>query len=146
MRQILNILACLTILLPFVSLGQINSKKIIENDDCIALFDTLTNLTVFSIVDRMPEPTEGEQSLYEKIAKIKIKPTIREPLTGKIIVAFIVTTNADLIGKRVVQDINGTDYSNQILKIIDEVDWTVGYCKETPVPVLYHLPVRFKNE
>lgn len=87
----------------------------------------------------MPTPEGGELKLYEEIKKLKYPSCMT--LDSKILVAFIVDTSGHVIGKRIIKDIEGTDLSDQVLTLIDNVNWIIGTCKGRPVPVMYQLPV-----
>jgi hypothetical protein len=108
--------------------------------DCSSTIDTLTGGEVYSFVDKMPTPEGGELKLFEEMKKLKYSTCMT--LDSQILVAFIVDTSGHVIGKRIIKDIAGTDLSDQVLTLIDNVNWIIGTCKGIPVPVMYRLPVR----
>jgi len=110
--------------------------------ECVSFVDTLTGMKIYSFVDSMPKPKEGELNLFEKIKGIKVKPICGE-IRGSILVAFIVDIDGNLIGKRIIKNIEGTDFAEQVLTLIDDVEWIVGTCQGNLVPVIYQLPIKF---
>ena len=115
-------------------------KKRSETEDCISLIDSLTGRKIYQFVDRMPSPKDGEAKLLKKLKEIKLN-NIPEHIQTKIIVEFIVDSDGKIFGKRVIKNIEGTDLAEQVLKIIDDIEWTIGTCNGSQVPVIYTLPV-----
>lgn len=118
-------------------------KKSVEFDQCISFIDTLTGKRIYKFVDSMPKPKDGDLNLFEKFKDLKIKPNSGQTQT-KILVAFIIDKDGKLTGKRIIENIEGTDIAEQVLTLIDEVEWIIGTCKGEPVPVIYLLPVKIQ--
>lgn len=59
----------------------------------------------------------------------------------KIYVAFVVKEDGQIIGKRVVRNIEGTDVAEQMLELLDNLKWQPGVCNGRNVATLFLLPV-----
>ncbi|NOS93772.1 MAG: hypothetical protein HOP30_17775 [Cyclobacteriaceae bacterium] len=140
MKQIFSIVF-LTILVN-VSFGQDTLSQNEDNISCQSLTDTLTNLVVFKVVDKMPTVAGGMPALYNDILKGIIFPSASKLKMGsKVFVAFVVDTNGQIIGKRVLRNITGTNIAEQILRIIGDMKWILGTCNEKAVSTLMMLPI-----
>lgn len=118
--------------------GQNDKPKI----SCYSKLDTLTQQQVYRSVDKMPEVKGGFQELSNEVYKtIKWPPNEDKPLDTKIIVAFVVQENGQISGKRVIKNIAGTNFADQLLKIIGELKWSPGTCNGKAVPTLYLFPM-----
>jgi hypothetical protein len=117
------------------------AQKDVKNP-CVSKVDTLTNVEVFLTVDKSPTVQGGMQALYTEVAK-KIKyPDSEGDRTGaKVFVAFIVNTDGQIKGQRIVKNIDGTDLAEQLLDIIDDMKWIPGLCKGKPVATLLVMPM-----
>ena len=106
---------------------------------CIQTFDSLTKKNVYMSVDKMPEVKGGETTLIKLIYK-----EIKYPdgdYVGSVYVAFIVNPDGTLDGKRILRDPSKNKFGNQILNLIDHLEWIAGSCSGNVVPVLYKLPI-----
>jgi hypothetical protein len=112
-------------------------------DSCISQLDTLTRIEVYTDVDQMPTVDGGMQAIYYEISKsIKLPNNFEKySLEGKTYVAFIVTEEGNIIGQRVIKNVEGTDFAEQLLLIIDKFKWYPGICDEKPVPTILILPM-----
>jgi hypothetical protein len=108
--------------------------------DCDSKIDTLTGLEIYTYVDSEPTPKRGEKELYNEFRKIEV-PTCMNSY-GRLIIAFIVDTEGKIEGKRVLIDVEGTDYAEQVLKLIDNIEWLPGICDDIAVPALRMVSVR----
>jgi hypothetical protein len=89
----------------FVAFGQ---KK--DNSSCKTQLDTLTNLQIFTVVDKFPMVDGGMEALYTEISmRVKYPHGDPEIIGSKVIVAFVVNTKGQISGKRIIEDINGAD-------------------------------------
>jgi hypothetical protein len=78
----------------------------------------------------------------KEIRKLKASNTsIRNDPSGRVIVAFIVEVDGTLKGKRVMKNIRGTDLGEQLLQLIDNVNWIPGKCHGQVVPTMQTFPV-----
>ncbi|MEN7547265.1 hypothetical protein AAG747_05060 [Rapidithrix thailandica] len=126
------------------ALGQ-NDEKV-NKSLCESHLDTLTNIEVYLTAEKIPEPNGGMTNLYKMISKTLIFPRQKFERMGiepsKIIVGFIVNEEGRIIGKRIIQNIEGTNVAVQILKIITDFEWKSGFCDNKPVPVMMILPIQ----
>lgn len=113
----------------------------LETTNCLSIIDTLTGRQIYTFVDNMPAPEKGELILFEELKKLKY-PHEYLTMESNMLAAFIVNTDGQLTGKRIINDCSGKYISNQILTLIDNIKWTTGTCNGIPVPVIYLLPVR----
>ena len=135
LKSKIYILTCILFGICLRSYGQADSL------DCISMLDTLIERQVYTLVDKMPTPVGGDIILFEELKKLKY-PQKCGTLNSTILVAFIVDTSGQLIGKRIIKDIEGTDLADQVLTLIDNITWTIGSCNDKPVPVLFQMPIK----
>jgi hypothetical protein len=113
-----------------------------NKDSCLSQFDTLTNREVFTFADRMPVVQGGIQALVKEISrKIRYPHDEKYPIESKVVVAFVIEANGSLTGKRIIQNIAGTDIGNQVLDIVDDFKWQPGSCNGKKVPTLQLFPM-----
>jgi hypothetical protein len=131
-------------LLPILMLNTIAAfGQASPRDSCYAHLDTLTNQKVFKFVDKIPAVQGGMEALLKEISK-KIKyPSIdkKYPVGSNVIVAFVVTIDGSITGKRIIRNIDGTDLGEQLLNIVDDVKWEPGTCNGKKVPTLQLIPL-----
>lgn len=109
---------------------------------CYPQVDTLTKREVYKSVDEMPKVVGGMEELFLQISKKLKYPHIdKHPIESKVIVAFIVDIDGQIIGKRTVKNIEGTRIANDVLDILDDVKWEPGTCNGKVVPVFHLLPI-----
>jgi len=130
--SLITILVCTNLLLCF---GQINYI------DCTSEIDTLTGLTVYTYPDSIPTPKGGEKLLVKELTKLD-SPLRCSTIYGKIFVAFIVDTEGNINGKRVLRDIEETDFADQVFKLVEQLEWMPGTCQGEKVPTVRILGVR----
>lgn len=133
MRLILTILVFKTIF----AFGQTSNDRVA----CSVQLDTLTKQQVYKTVDKMPEVQGGLEALSKEISRIKFPAAARDQGNIKIYVAFIVKEDGQIIGKRVVRNIDVTDSVERILEILDHLKWHPGMCNGKKVATLFLLPV-----
>lgn len=133
MRLILTLMVFKTI----AAFGQTSNDKV----SCSMKLDTLTKEQVYESVDKMPEVQGGLEALYKEISGIKFPATARDQGSIKIYVAFVVMDDGQIIGKRVVRNIKGTDSAEQVLGILDHLKWQPAMCNGRKVATLFLLPV-----
>jgi len=111
-----------------------------DTTDCDSQIDTLTGLEFYKYVDSEPTPKEGEKALFNEFRKIKV-PTCMS-IHGRLFIAFIVDAEGNVKGKRVLRDLEETDYAEQIFKLIDNIEWVPGICNGATVSSLRVVSVR----
>jgi len=134
----------ISILFLTISLfAQTDSIKIV----CKSQFDTLTNQTVYLMVDQFPEFPGGIDSL-----KIFIVDNLQWPndgqddFQGTVYISVIVDTNGNLSNKIILRGIYDLA-DNEAMRIINKMPkWRPGKCDGKVVPVKYCIPIRFKME
>ncbi len=108
--------------------------------NCDSQVDTLTGLKFYKYVDREPKPKGGMKVLFNEFKKIEF-PTCTN-YNSRLIVAFIVDAEGEIKGKRVLRGGEGTNYAEQVMKLIDNIDWLPGICDNEVVPSLRMVSVR----
>ncbi len=134
MKKIVIILV--SVLVYNLTYSQVDSKK------CNSKIDSLTNIEVYTLVDKMPEVIGGEELLLKEIHdNIKYNLDCDDYNGGKVVVGFIVNVDGSLIGKRIIREPSScAEFGKQILSILDNIKWKPGYCKGKNVPVFISLP------
>ena len=91
----------------------------------------------------MPTVNEGIQQIFKEVSKrIKYLSTFDNyPIESKIFVAFVVTNEGGITGQRIIKNINGTDFAEQLLEILSEFKWQPGICNGNSVPTIMVLPM-----
>ena len=111
-----------------------------NHDSCVTVMDTLTNQKVFKLVDKMPMVHGGMQELFKQVSsRIKHPHIDKYPVDSKIIVAFIVREDGQIIGKRIIKNVNGI--GEQLLDIVNDFSWEPGSCNGKNVPTLQIIPL-----
>jgi outer membrane biosynthesis protein TonB len=111
-------------------------------DSCSSLLDTLTNQKVFKFIDRMPAVQGGMQALIKEIQrKIRYPHNGQYPVESRVIIAFVIEVDGSITGKRIIQNVAGTDLGNQLLDIVDDFKWEPGTCNGKKVPTLQLFPM-----
>jgi hypothetical protein len=123
-------------------LGQ---KRSINNDSCIAEYNSLTNRTIYQRVDLMPEFPGGIDSLIVFIeTNLKWPKENRADFCGRFFISVIVETDGSLTTKKITRGIYESA-DNEALILIDKMPkWKAGKCKGVAVPVKMLIPVNFK--
>lgn len=111
-----------------------------KNDSCYAVLDTLTNQRVFKSADKMPTVDGGYEILYKEISKkLKYPHVDQYPIDNKVIVAFIITEDGQVTGKRILKNAYGV--GDKLLDIVDDAIWNPGSCNGKKVPIFLILPM-----
>jgi hypothetical protein len=112
---------------------------------CEMVYDTLTQKSVYKVVDEMPVVEGGGMNtLYKLISKtVTFKETTKMLYDSKVFVGFIVDKKGQLRGKRIIKNIQYSTAGEQILNVVAQVNWISGKCNGEPVDVLYVLSVIF---
>lgn len=132
----MRLLTVMFIISSVVAFGQAHTPS------CIMEVDTLTNLEYVITPDKVPTVEGGMQALYKEISKrIKYPHTSEYPIDSKVVVAFIVDADGKIKGTRVIKNIRVTNLGAQLLDIIDDLNWTPGYCDGNPVATLHVIPL-----
>lgn len=114
---------------------------------CKSQFDTLTNQTVYLMVDKLPEFPGGLDSLKRFVADNMQWPNDgQDDFQGTVYVSVIVEPDGNLTNKSILRGIyNLAD--NEAIRIIDKMPkWRPGKCNGQIVPVKYCIPIKFKME
>jgi hypothetical protein len=113
-----------------------------EKPKCSSNLDSLLNKTVYSVVDKMPEPVGGDIELHRKLVRnLVYRQDSTNTIGSRVYVGFVIDINGKVIGKRIFGNIEGTDLAQQALALVDKVEWNSGMCDGEKVPVLYKLPI-----
>lgn len=106
---------------------------------CLSTLDTLTGIKVYQNVDKFPSVNGGDELLFAELNKLE-HPTCGH-YEGKIWVAFIVDIDGSLKGKRILRDVEGTDFGKQVLTLIDNLKWIPAECNGQKVATIYRFPM-----
>jgi protein TonB len=135
----------LTILLLFWTIllfGQIDNAK----TECKTQFDSLSNRTVYTVVDTLPEFPGGVDSLQKYIRNNIIWPDDGADFQGFVYISVIVETDGNLTNKTIFKGIY--EFADkEALRIVGKMPkWNPGKCNGKVVPVKYCIPIKFKLE
>ncbi len=113
-----------------------------KDESCVSKTDSLTQKEVFTLVDKMPEVNGGMQAVFKEVMKrLKYPNNNTHPIETKIFVAFIVTESGGITGQRILKNIKGTDFAEQLLDVVSEHEWEPGECYGKPVATIMILPL-----
>lgn len=130
----------LTAVLAFNTLFAFGQTKA-DTVTCYTKLDTLTQQLIYTRVDTMPDVKGGSHVLYKEISKRIKYPVDKLSFDSKVIIAFLVMEDGRILGKRIINDIDGTDLASQLFNIVDDLEWRPGTCNGMYVPALYYLPL-----
>jgi hypothetical protein len=118
--------------------GQTKSKDTI----CSSRIDTLTSKEIYWPVEKLPTIEGGLQTISKEISKrIKYPHIDKYPIETKVMVAFVVTEEGQLMGKRIIKDIAETNLADQLLDILDDFKWEPGECNGKVVSTYFVFPL-----
>lgn len=109
---------------------------------CTSHYDTLTKQQIYFYPEKTAAPKEGMALLFSKILKkMDYSSSGSIGSEGKIIVAFVVDRDGQVIGKRIMKDAGANKLANQVLDAIDDSKWIAGECNSKRVPTLVVVPM-----
>lgn len=110
--------------------------------------DQKQEVDVFTIVEKMPEFPGGNESMTSWIVKNVKYPVaaIREKITGKVIVNFIVSSTGKVRNVKVIRSVHPLLDAEAVRVISSMPDWIPGSQTGKAVDVEYYLPVDFNLE
>lgn len=140
MKYILTIFFLFFIALLF---AQSNNSKI----ECKTQFDSISNRTIYSIVDKLPEFPGGIDTMKKYIStNIKWPNDGQDDFQGTVYVSVIVETDGTLSNITILKGIYDLS-DNEALRIIENMPkWKPGKCNGQIVPVKYCIPIKFRME
>ena len=110
---------------------------------CRTYFDSIGQKDIYETVHEPPVPQIGTSKMFSLIgSKIQFNTCHIEHENSSIIVAFIVTEQGKITGKRILDSAEVPNMAHQLLSLIDELEWIPGKCNNVNVPVLYTLPFK----
>ncbi len=134
----MRLILIIFVLYGTIAFGQTKSEDTI----CSSRIDTLTNKEIYWPVDKLPSVQGGLQTISREISKrIKYSHIDKYPIETKVMVAFVVTEDGQLMGKRIIKDIAGTNLSDQLLDILDDFKWEPGECNGKVVSTYFVFPL-----
>lgn len=124
---------------------EINLKTL--ESECVQPIDTIDGMTVFTIVERMPEYKGGDQELMKYLAtNIKVPTTENDDdLQFKIFATFVIDTvgkvrNPCILRPKYADRL--TSLEAEVLSVIENMpDWNPGMMNEIKVPVRCTVPI-----
>lgn len=104
---------------------------------------------VFTVVEQQPEFPGGESAMYKWISEHLIYPkeAVRNGLTGKVIVQFIIEKNGSITAVSVIRDAVGAGAGPEAKRIIEKMpSWKPGRQNGNNVRVQFTMPISFNLE
>jgi hypothetical protein len=133
-----------TLLIIFVLTFQVfnTSSALSSKHPCVNYFDSLIQRDVYTLVEEPPSVEEGFQKLLEKISK-NIHFGKWNGYETKLLIAFIIDTDGEIIGERIIKNPFDNDKAaKEAFNIIKGFKWLPGLCGDKKVPVLFKLPIQ----
>lgn len=112
-----------------------------ETVHCKPMLDSLTNLEYYPSPEKFPKVKGGDEVLFNQLNNLVYPSMQKPPLNTKIWVGFIVNSDGSIQGKRVLKDIEGFDFGQQVLNLVDKVTWIPGECNGNKVACMHRFPV-----
>ena len=128
------------LLMHSIDLCSLDERSIIQVDtSCKTETDLFTKRIVYTAADKKAQNDGGEAALMRQFSKITLD-TVPEDLDTKFVVAFIVETDGEITGERVIKDKSGT-VGKQMIKIVKSFRWAPAECDGKKVPMLVNIPL-----
>jgi len=127
---------------PIQNSGSSHPNLDIFNDTCKKGKDTLTGRVIYLTADVEPECEGGKVALMRLINKgITFSDSAStNDIQSNYIVGFIVETDGQITGERIVQD-STNQIGKQLLTVIKNCRWHPAKCNGKKVAMLYKFPV-----
>ena len=133
-----QILVILLIFFSYLLLGQ--TKEVIT----ASLFksDSLNNITIFTVVEEMPEFPGGQDSLMKFLLN-NLKWPNEADCMGSVYISFIVEADGTLSHKGILRGICDP-FDKEALRVINLIpQWKPGKQNGIAVPVKFVMPIKF---
>jgi len=141
MKHVLRI-ALIFLFIPFNNKASNFSRP--DSSKCLSRFDTLTKREVYILAGSMPQFPGGMKAMLDFISKNLNYPRYSNCYNFTVFVSFIVEVDGRLTNKKVL-NVSIDPAITEALKMLDKMpEWKPGFFDGTPVPVKYHIPIRFK--
>ncbi len=139
MRRICKWSILILALAPFLAFGQENASEPFEGAGAEQQSE------VFVIVEEMPHFPGGEDSLFAYLADRINYPdaAVDARIQGVVYIQFIVETDGNVSGPKVLRGIGGGCDEEALRVIADMPRWYPGKQRGETVRVQYNLPIRF---
>ncbi|MGN6492796.1 MAG: hypothetical protein ACTHLE_12425 [Agriterribacter sp.] len=111
-----------------------------EAKHCKTEIDSLTKKTIYVKADKEAINAGGQIALMQQYEKIT-SDSIRNDFDTKFIIAFIVETDGQITGERIIKDKMG-NVGQQMIKIAKSFKWAPAECDGQKVPMLIKLPLQ----
>ncbi len=108
--------------------------------------DVPTEVTIFDVVENMPEFKGGQAALMQYLSKNIKYPSIcqEQDIQGRVIIQFVVNTDGSIVDAQVVRSVH-PHLDKEALRVINSMPaWKPGMQRNQPVRVRYTVPVTFK--
>ena len=107
------------------------------------MFDSISNRTIYEVVDSMPEFPGGIDSLHKFIMNNLRWPNEAD-CVGKVYISFIVESDGIITNKIILKGICDP-FDKEALRVISSMPrWRAGKCKGKAVAVKFIVPINFK--
>lgn len=103
------------------------------------------NPNSFNMIETLPEYPGGWENLQKVIIENLKYPerAIRDSITGKVIIAFVIDTIGNVTESRVVKGVRH-DLDEEALRVVNMLNgWTPGRQRGVKVKVAYNIPISF---
>lgn len=138
--QIISLLISLHFFLSCIS----TERTMTVNNNCKSTYDTLTNQTVYTIVDEMPEYPGGTKEALNFFSD-NFKYPEQDIFQGSFQLEFIVDLQGNITGQRIRNKSASelTEADKEALRVLSIMPkWKPGTCKGETVPVRINLPIK----
>ncbi len=103
------------------------------------------NSDSFNMVEMLPQYPGGLENLQKIIIENLKYPerAVRDSITGKVIVAFVIDTIGNVTESRIVKGVRH-DLDEEALRVVNMLNgWTPGMQRGVKVKVAYNIPINF---
>lgn len=110
------------------------------NKDCKTAIDSLTKKNIYTTVEKEAVNEGGKIALLQLFSGITLD-SIPNDSDTKFIIAFIVESDGQVTGERIIKDKTG-NIGQKMIKIAKSLQWMPAECNGRKVPTLVELPLQ----
>lgn len=130
------------IFLNLISLNCVN-RKVGINKSCPSFYDILSNRTIYTFVDKMPEYEGGNVEFVSYLTRHLVIPN-QSFIQASFQIEFVIDSNGQLIMAKFLNKENSelTDLEKAIINVLNNSpSWQSGKCNGRNVPVKLFFPI-----
>ncbi len=139
--QIFKLIFIISLTLTFANKNNLQAKPFITNGN-----STLSNDSIFGVVDKMPEFIGGEKKIFTFLKQTIQYPAeaLKKNEQGRVIMRFVISKTGKVENVEVIKGVSQS-IDNEALRVIKLMpNWTPGEQNGEKVAVYFTLPVMFK--